>query len=235
MMEEPALFPVERLELSFSPKPWEFALTRRAEIDGYFANLQRQNPSIWNGRVLLLHHQVVRDGVFRGDYLETDYASFTAWRHWGWPAAGVRDCFAAAAVIANDDAVLLGIMGPHTFNAGDVYFPAGTPDPGDIVAGKVDLDFSMRRELKEETGLDAAEFDVEPGWICVVDGALIVQVKLLRSAQSADDLRARMLTHLWREQKPELFDIRIVRSPHDFSPAMPRFVTAFLALHFGAR
>jgi len=182
-----------------------------------------------------LHHQVVRDGVFHGDYLETDYASFAAWRHWGSPAAGVRDCFAAAAVVARDGAILLGVMAPHTFNAGDIYFPSGTPDPGDILAGRVDLDFSVRRELKEETGLDAAEFDVQPGWTCVADGGLIVQVKTLRSAENAEDLRARILAHLRREEQPELSDIVIVRSPRDFVPAMPRFVTAFLAQHFSAR
>jgi NUDIX domain-containing protein len=235
MTEEPELFPLDRLELSFTPRPWDFAVKRRAEIEAYFADLQQRNPAIWNGRVLLLHHQVVRDGVFRGDYLETDYASFAAWRHWGSPAAGVRDCFAAAAVVARDGAVLLGVMAPHTFNAGDVYFPSGTPDPGDIVGGKVDLDVSVRRELKEETGLDIEEFDVEPGWSCVADGGLIVQVKLLRSNESADDLRARILTHLRREKQPELSDIVIVRSPRDFVGAMPRFVTAFLAQHFALR
>ena len=235
MTEEPALFPLDRLELSFTPKPWDFAVKRRAEIEAYFAELQRQIPAIWSGRVLLLHHQVVRDGVFHGDYLETDYASFTAWRHWGSPAAGVRDCFAAAAVISSDGAVLLGVMGPHTFNAGDIYFPSGTPDPGDIVGGKVDLEFSVRRELKEETGLDAAEFDVQPGWTCVVDGGLIVQIKELRSTETTENLRARILTHLRNEQRPELSDVLIVRSPRDFVPAMPRFVTAFLAHHFDAR
>jgi hypothetical protein len=216
MNEAPAVFRVERLELSFSPKPWAFAEERRAEIDGYFAALQRQKPKIWNGRVLLLHHQLVSDGVFKGDYLETDYASFAAWVAWGRPKANVRDCFGAAAVVASDGAVLLGVMAAHTYNAGRIYFPSGTPDPGDIVDGKVDLDLSVRRELKEETGLDVAELSAEPGWTTVVDGALIVQIKLMRSAERAAALRARMLAHLVREAQPELADIRIVRGPEDF-------------------
>ena len=83
------MFDIDRLELAFTPKPWPFAVERRAEIDAYFAKLQREKPALWNGRVLLLHHQVVRDGVFRGDYLETDYASFSAWRALG-PSAGRR-------------------------------------------------------------------------------------------------------------------------------------------------
>jgi 8-oxo-dGTP pyrophosphatase MutT (NUDIX family) len=226
------LFRVERLDLAFAPRPWPFAEERRAEIDAFFAELQRQNPALWNGRVLLLYRQRVSGGVFEGDYLETDYASFLAWRRWGSPPAGVRDCFSAAAIVSSDGAVLLGEMGPHTANAGKIYFPCGTPDPSDIVDGKVDLAWSVERELKEETGLDIAAFAAEPGWTTVVDGPLIVQVRTLRSAQPADELRARMLAHLASEAQPELSDIRIVRGPADYAPAMPAFVMAWLDAFF---
>jgi 8-oxo-dGTP pyrophosphatase MutT (NUDIX family) len=233
MNEAPSLFRVERLDLSFSPKPWDFANERRAEIDAYFAALQREKPKIWNGRVLLLHHQLVSDGVFKGDYLETDYASFAAWAAWGRPHAGVRDCFGAAAVVASDGAVLLGVMGAHTYNAGWIYFPCGTPDPDDIADGKVDLDHSLRRELKEETGLDASELAADAGWTTVVDGAVIVQIKRMRAAERAEALRERIHAHLAREAQPELAGIRIVRGPADFDKAMPRFVTTYLTHLFG--
>jgi hypothetical protein len=146
MKRAPLLYPIERLELRFVPKPWAFAVERRADIDGYFARLRREKPAIWNGRVLLLHSQEIADGIFRGDYLETDYASFTAWVHWGRPEALVHDCFGAAAVLSSDGAFVLGRMAPHTFNAGRIYFPSGTPDPADIAGGKVDLEFSVRRD-----------------------------------------------------------------------------------------
>ena len=228
----PSVFHLDRVELAVEPKTWAFAVARRAEIDEFFATLKRDKPSIWNGRVLLLYRQVVSGGIFRGGYLETDYASFAAWRHWGRPAAGVHDCFGAAAIASADGAFLLGRMGNHTFHAGQVYFPCGTPDPDDIVDGKVDLEWSVRRELKEETGLDADEFTVEPGWTTVVDGALIAQIKVLRSHRNADTLRARILDRLASERQPELSDIHIVRGPADFTADMPRFVTAFLAQKF---
>jgi 8-oxo-dGTP pyrophosphatase MutT (NUDIX family) len=232
MRQAVSVIHLDRLELSFAPKPWAFAIERRAEIDAHFAALQRDTPALWNGRVLLMHHQDIADGVLRGGYLETDYASFAAWNHWGRPAAGVHDCFGAAAVRSADGAFLLGRMGARTLNAGRIYFPCGTPDPSDIIDGKVDLDFSVRRELKEETGLDAAEFTVELGWTTVVDGALIAQIKVLRSSERADALRARMLDHLARERQPELADVLVVRGPADFDPAMPAFVTVFLAQRF---
>jgi 8-oxo-dGTP pyrophosphatase MutT (NUDIX family) len=226
---------LDRLQLAFEPKPWAFAAARRADIDAWFAAAKREKPALWNGRVLLLHRQATSGGVFRGGYLETDYASFAAWRHWGRPPAAVYDCFGAAAVVAADGAFMLGVMGAHTINAGHSYFPCGTPDPGDVADGKVDLDFSVRRELKEETGLDAAEFTAEPGWTTVFDSSLIAHIKVLHSRDSAAALRARVLDHLAHERQPELADIRIVRSAADVDPVMPRFVTAFLAQQFALR
>jgi 8-oxo-dGTP pyrophosphatase MutT (NUDIX family) len=235
MSGDPELFHVGRVELAFKPKPWVFAAERRAEIDAYFAELRRAKPSIWNGRVLLMHHQVMRGGVLYGDYLETDYASFSAWRAWGRPPAGVRDCFGAGAIIASDGACLLGVMGAHTFHAGDIYFPCGTPDPNDLAGTTVDLESSVWREVREETGLDAGDLAAEPGWTAVVDGSLIGLVKTLHAAEPAEALRTRIIARLARETQPELSDITVVRGPGDFTRAMPRFVTAFLTQMFAER
>lgn len=227
-MKDLSLFSIERLELSFAPKPWAFAEERKEEIAAFFAEFKRQKPAVWNGRVLLMHRYEVSDSIFRGEYFETDYASFLAWRRGNNPPADVHDCFGAGAVVSADNAVLLGVMGEHTANAGRIYFPAGTPDPSDVVDGTVNLDASIARELKEETGCDVNEFTIEPGWTTVIDGGLIVQIRILRSKDTAGTLRARMLAHLSSEKRPELSDIRIVRGKNDFDPAMPPFVIAFL-------
>ena len=234
MRQTPSISHIDRLDLSFAPKPWDFAVERRDEIDAYFTALRQDKPSIWNGRVLMLHHHAMKDGVLHGEYLETDYASFAAWRQWGRPAAKVHDCFSAAAILAADGAFLLGVMGPHTFNGGKIYFPCGTPDPKDIVGDKVDLELSVRRELREETGLSVAEFASEPGWTMITDGPLMAQIKVLRSGEDSVALRKRVLLHLASEQQPELADIRIIRKHKDLDPAMPRFVTAFLESRLGS-
>jgi len=233
MREAPSICHVDRLDLSFAPNAWDFAIERRREIDAFFASLRRDKPAIWNGRVLLLHHPVVTDGVFRGEYFETDYASFAAWRHWESPPAKVHDCFSAAAILAVDGAFLLGVMGSHTFNAGKIYFPSGTPDPRDVVGDKVDLELSVGRELHEETGLEITEFASEPGWTMVTDEPLIAQIKILHSKETSAVLRDRILAHLASAQHPELADIRVIRKRQDVDPAMPRFVAAFLASRLG--
>jgi 8-oxo-dGTP pyrophosphatase MutT (NUDIX family) len=224
---ELAVVPVARLELAFEPRPWPFAEARRAEIDAYFAELRRQKPALWNGRVLLMHRFALSDGTFRGAYLETDYASFLAWRDWDFPDRLVWNCFGMGAVRASDGAFLLGVMGAHTANAGQTYFAAGTADPDDVVDGAVDLDGSVRRELAEETGLDAQRMDAEPGWHAVFAGPRIAMLKVLRAPETAATLRARVLHYLGAQTRPELADVRLVRSRADLDPSFPQHVIAF--------
>jgi 8-oxo-dGTP pyrophosphatase MutT (NUDIX family) len=220
---------VERLDTRFAPRPWPFADARRADIDRHFAALKSAQPALWNGRVLLLHDHAVEGTLFRGAYLETDFASFIAWRDWDFPDRAIRNCFSLGALRGSDGGFLLGVMGAHTVNAGKIYFPAGTPDPDDIVGEDVDLAGSVWRELAEETGLVRADLAAEDGWLCVLAGARIALVKILQARETAELLRRRILAHLARERAPELADIRVVRGPADFDPMMPLFVTAFLA------
>lgn len=229
-----SIVPIDRLELRFAPRPWPFAEANRAAIDAHFAKLRRANPALWNGRILMLHDYAIAGPVFRGSFIEVDYASFLVWREWGWPEAQALDCFAQAVLRSADGAVLLGVMGRHTANPGRVYFPGGTPDRSDLVGSAVDLDGSMRREVLEETGLAPLDYTAEPGWHTVLAGPLIAHLKTLHIAEDADTLRARILAFLARERTPELSDIRIVRGPADLEPMMPDFVHAYL-IHMWAR
>ena len=68
------------------------------EIDRFFADMQRQRSHLWNGRVFLLRHHEGRGGVLHGSCFETDYASFVAWRDWGFPDPDVDNIFPAAAL-----------------------------------------------------------------------------------------------------------------------------------------
>ena len=57
----------------------------------------------------------------------------------------------------------------------------------------------------------------------------IAVVKLVTAPQPAEELRARILRYIAGERRPEFTDIRILRSPADFHPSMPRFVPAYLS------
>ena len=166
--------------------------------------------------------------MFHGAYFETDFASMLAWRQWDAPDPGVKNCFAmgrcAAATAASSSVSWARI--PRI--RGEIYFPAGLPDLNDVDGARVDLARNVMREIGEETGLTPADFEAQPGWITVLAGPRIAQVKTLHARETAAVLRARILAHLAREAQPELADIRIVRGPADFDPMMPPFVTAFL-------
>ena len=219
---------VAQLDLRFQPKSWDFAEQRAAEISSHFAALQQAKPRLFNGRVLVMSDWQIVGDTLRGGFFETDYASFRSWLDWGCPSAGAYDCFAAACVVSADNAVIFGEMAAHTSNAGQVYFPCGTPDRDDVIGGKVDLLHSCTRELKEETGFDAAEFRAEPGWFLVELPSRLVAVKVLRSPHDAETLRAQALAHLSRETVPELAGIRVLRGLQDIDVAVPDFAAVFL-------
>ena len=217
-----------RAELRFAPRPWTFAQKRRVEIDAYFAGLMRERPRAFNGRVLMLREFAIDDGLLRGAFFETDFASFIAWRDWGWPDPSVRNCFGQAALRAADGTFVLGVMSSHTLNAGRIYFPSGTPDLDDVVGENVDLDGSVLRELTEETGLTAADVSLDPGWHAVLAGPRLAMLKPVHSPLPAAELRARILAHMAAETHPELADVRIVRGPADLDEMMPEFIHDYL-------
>ncbi len=148
-MSDSEIATLDRFEITFEPWRWPFAADRRADIDGFFASLQRDRPGVWNGRALLLQRYAIENGVLRGRCFETDYASLCAWRDWQFPDRSVHNVFAAAALQSADGAWLVGEMAPDTAAAGLRYFPCGTPEPDDIdAAGTLDLTGNLVRELQ---------------------------------------------------------------------------------------
>ena len=120
------------------------------DIDAHFARARLERPELWNGQVLMMHQHRFDAGILVGEFLQTDFASFMAWRDWGFPDPGIINCFSMGALQSSDGAWIMGVMGAHTSAAGRIYFPAGTPDPTDIVEDKVDLAASVIREVAEE-------------------------------------------------------------------------------------
>jgi hypothetical protein len=231
-MTLPVIHHVTTLDLTVQPWLWPFAETRRAEISAHFAAKQAEKPQIWNGRILLGRHPVFTESSFCASYFEADFASFLAWRDWGFPDRDVFNGFGMGALRCADGAFVLGEMGAHTANAGRIYFPSGTPDLDDISGGTVDIAGSVAREVEEETGLTSADYRAGAHWDCVVSGAAIAMIRVLNVDSSADALRAKIEANLGRQHQPELAAIHLVRGTSDLTTAMPRFVTAFVEKQF---
>ncbi len=229
---------VDAVDCILEQKPWDFAVERHDAIAAHWTEALRRKPKMFDGRILLQHRGGVEQDpggrrVFRGAYLETDFSAFLAWRDFGFPEAGVRNGFGMAALSSADGAFVLGEMAAHTANAGRIYFASGTPDPGDIRDGRVDIEGSVRRELAEETGLlpDAVSFD--PGFTLVMDRVRVGFMKRVRSPESAKALVARIHAFLAAEREPELARMHVVRWPGEIGPAVQSSVATYLAAKLG--
>jgi 8-oxo-dGTP pyrophosphatase MutT (NUDIX family) len=229
----PRIEEIATIEFRPEQKPWPFATDCATEIDAHWAELVRRNPHHYNGRVLLMRDvDVVATGRVRrlkGGCFVAEYKAFLAWRDFGFPDRTVCNAFAMAALLSADGAFLLGEMGKATANAGQIYFPAGTPEPDDLVGESVDLERSVRRELREETGIWADEIAFDEGWTVVFQDRRLACMKTVRSARSAAELVARGAAFIASEKQPELARLIAVRSIADLDERrMPDFIQAYL-------
>lgn len=228
----------DRLECRFEPQDWPFAQLQAEAIDAHWRRWTNGNPHIFNGRILLLHAggtETAGDGarIFRGAFSETEFKALLYWRGAGFPDSGRRNVFAMAALQASDGAFVLGEMGAHTANPGQIYFPAGTPDRDDIVDGKVDLEGSVWRELAEETGLAESDATAAHGWTLVEDGGRLACMRRLRSPLPATELIDKISAFHESERGagglPEFARMHLWRRAGDVAPErMPGFMRAYL-------
>jgi 8-oxo-dGTP pyrophosphatase MutT (NUDIX family) len=238
LSEQVHLLEVAELDLAYESSRWEFADRQAGAIAAHWSRLTKAKPSLFNGRVLLLGKRLIEtrpDGTLclKGVYFETDYADFLAWTAFGHPGGAVENCFAMAALRSDDGAFLLGEMAHHTYNAGQIYFPAGTPDPDDVFDDRVDLEASARRELLEETGLMAAETNIAPSWTVVITSQRIACMKLMTFPLPAIRLKARIEAFLARDPLAEFVRMHIVRDPEDIDEErVPSFVADYLRYAF---
>ena len=229
---------VADLDLPLAALPWPFAEVEAERIAAHWRKRVAAQPLLFNGRVLLLgRHALERraDGatILSGAYFETDFAPFLAWRDFGFPGAEVCNGFSMAALRSADGAFLLGEMAAHTATAGAIYFPAGTPEPRDVVAGRVDLTASVTRELEEETGIRPHEVAYGPAWTLVYAPPRIACLKIMRLAEPADAVKARIERFLADDPEAELARMHVVRGAADIDEAhMPRFIVDFLRYAF---
>lgn len=228
-----SLIPLRATEIVFDDRPWEWAAREQARIAAHWAAKAQGNATLFDGRVLVAWHYEIVDGVLRGSCLETDFSKFLAWRDFGFPDTSIVNIFAMAALRAEDGAYLMGVMGQHTSNPGRIYFPAGTPDPNDVVDGRVDLAGSVIRELMEETGLGADDVTIGAGFTAIRRGQKLAVMRDLTVRGSAEAVRARVRGNLAGLVEEELDDLFIVRGPDDLDPArMPDFIVDFLTERF---
>lgn len=199
-------------DLCVGEHEWAWASKNAAGIKRYWKRAQVEKPAMFNGEILLLADWKLNADTLRGTAVQTDFASFLYWKDKGMPEdAGVLNVFGCAAVRSSDGHLLFGRMGPQTAGSGRVYPMAGTPDLDDIRDGKLDLEGSIVRELKEEAGLDAEAAARKDGYQLVVEGGMCALVAELVFDAPSRDLKAQMMRHIDTQDEPELDEIVVFR------------------------
>jgi hypothetical protein len=228
---------IDALDLRLTSYAWPFAEAEAERIAAHWRTRIAAKPKLFNGRVLLMARHAIERGrkgaTLRGEYFETDFAAFLAWRDFGFPDLTVVNAFSMAALVGSDGAFLVGEMAPHTSSAGAIYFPAGTPDRKDVFAGKVDLTASALRELGEETGVEPHEVAFDSSWTVVYAPPRIACMKIMRLAEPAEAVRARIAAFLAKDADAELSAIHVVRNSSDIDRGrMPAYLVDFFDYAF---
>ena len=212
---------VSGFDLRLSPGKWEFADAERHAIDRHWAAIIAEKPFLWNGAVLICTSAEVADGTLRAVLARTDFASFIAWRDWGWPDRAARNCFCVPAVMSADGALLLGLMSERTLNHGKVYPPSGSLEPRDVRPdGTIDVFGSMAAELAEETGLRLA--DATPAEaLAIFDGQRLALVQRFDHPFCFAAMEATFAAHRERDTHRELDAILAITSASQIDARMP--------------
>ena len=227
--------PVERFDLRMAGHGWDFATAERRRIDAYWREVVAERPYLWNGDVLICVTAELSGGLLSARFAQTDFASFVAWRDWGWPDRAARSCFGVPVVMSSDGALLVGVMGPKTLNEGKVYPPSGSLEPRDIDArGCVNIGHSMAVELREETGLDLAAAMAGKA-VAIFEGQRLAVARRYDFAMSFAEIEEAFQCHNAAESTPELARIEAIRDTSQIDARMPSYAQEIIRQFLDAR
>lgn len=209
---------ITAIDIRRVPGPWPLSAAQRAAVAEAWQAEIASNPHLWDGRILGLSAPggglpTVEGGVFRAEAREDAYSAFMLWRRQGFPDIGMCHAFGWALIVSSDNALIYGVMGQQTANAGRVYPPGGSLEPRDILPDdSIDVPGCIALELEEETGLRADEAKVGT-MAMILDGPRLSFGRIFRFAETAEALATRIRANLERQQHRELDDVVIIRSP----------------------
>jgi len=225
----PQVHAVRAFDARVVDEPWPWAQQNADEIARHWQERAAQQPSLFDGRVLVARALDIEHGVLRSRHVVVPFSALLLWRDRSFPEAGAWNVFGSAVVVSSDGAVLLGRMGAHTSNAGRSYFPAGTPDLDDVQGGRLDIEGSILRELEEETGLHPGQLHPSGQRWVIRDGAIVSCARRIDTGLSARELAELTRAHLLREDEPELDGVLLLHRQSDADPAtVPAYVRTLL-------
>lgn len=231
--------PVPALDLTLVEGDWPFASGERDVIAAHWAKETEGNDYLFDGKVLIApEFGFADDGSFYARHLAVDFSAFLTWRDLylpkeDWDNPRLLNIFGSAVVVSQEGYLLMGIMGQQTSNAGLIYPASGMPDLDDVDAeGRLDVFASLKRELKEEMGLDATNARIGEALI-VEDGWRRSVAQLLHFDKPADVLVQEIEAYLKEADDDELDGVAVIKSVDDIAEErMPSYVPELIRYYF---
>ena len=227
-------FEADRLDCRLVEHRWTLTEAQEQAVADVWRERKSRTPSLYDGRILLARRaEALVDAPGRStlevEFFEASYARYLAWRELGQPDWGVFNCFSMPALRSTDGAFLAGEMGRDHAHPGQIYFPCGTPDRGDVVGSRVDLTGCIIRELAEETGIVVDERDFAPNWRVIFHKRQVACVRVVNLPGEAQGQLDAALRHIRSQERPELAGMRIFRQRVELADPRIAFSTkAFL-------
>ncbi|RTL94991.1 MAG: hypothetical protein EKK31_30100 [Hyphomicrobiales bacterium] len=225
------ILPVDAIDVRLDPGPHPFALSNAQAIAENWRQEMAANPALFDGTVVLLSELAYRDSRLVGRCHAVNYSTFMLWRKRR-ENSGAEHAYAHAMLVAGDNALVAIRMGPHTVNAGRVYFAAGSFEPVDFREGQVDVDFNMIREVGEETGLDLSAAERDQRYFALSTASGTVIFRRYRVAESADALARRIRAFVDAEAEPEIEGPVIIRDAADLPEGLMGHMKPLIEWHF---
>ncbi|WP_269929790.1 hypothetical protein [Aminobacter sp. HY435] len=228
------ILPVDVVDVRLDPAPHPFERDNADAIAANWAAEKTARPALFDGTVVLLSELAYADNRLVGRCHAIRFSTFMLWRKLK-PVTSAEHAFAHAMLISSDNALVAIRMGAHTANAGKVYFAAGSFEPEDFRDGQVDLDYNMRREVREETGLDLGQAQREQRChaLSVESGTVIV--RCFRAAETADQLAERIRAFVATDPDPEIEGPVVIRGMHDLPEGLMPHMRSLVEWHFSRR
>lgn len=217
---------LEGVDIALSKMPLSYALSHKDKIDANWCEEIQQNPMLFNGPFYFASKVFIEQNCLKGLFHRTEYKTLLYWRkdkrqNKPW------HIFSSAVIVSADNGFVVGEMAAHTANAGAIYFPAGSIDDDDIINGKVDFIGNMRREVREETGLDLDCFKEDNRFYMTSYNRTISLFRLYRSSLQGKDIQQQIQAVLATQEKRELQDVSLIYNADDLSRSS-RYIQDFV-------
>ena len=224
--------PLNAIEVLLDPGPHPFEVENAAAIDANWRLEHEANPHLFDGTMVLLSElKLTPEGVLSGRCHAVRFATMLYWRR-NKGSPDIEHCYAHAALVSADGALVAIRMGPHTANPGRVYFAAGSFEPDDFIDGEVDATGNMHREVLEETGLDIAGARREDRYhLFSQDGSTVI-FRRYWLGEDAATLARRVTDFVADEPEPEIEGPVVISSADDLPEGTMPHMAAIVRWHF---